>query len=213
MSRVVLISLALAAVAPAGALAAQGGPAAKSENAKAESARPESARSDPVLRPGDLIRVQVFQEEDINKQGEVRISQESTIALPLIGSVDLKQKTVRQAEELIRKLYHADYFVNPQVSVHVIEYAPRTVDVIGMLNTPGVVPFPKEEGLTLLRAIASAGGFNRLADPKRVILKRTMSDGKVETYRIDCEKLTRGETNETWPLQPGDLITVPERVI
>jgi protein involved in polysaccharide export with SLBB domain len=58
-----------------------------------------------VLQASDLIRVQIFQEDDLNR--EVRISQENTVKLPLIDTVSLKDKTVRQAEEYIRDLYGA----------------------------------------------------------------------------------------------------------
>ena len=90
-------------------------PSAKAEAAadasRADSARTAGAKVDYVLKPQDVIRVRVFGEDDINKQGEVRISQEWTVTLPLIGTVDLKNKTERQAEEIIRRRYDADYLV------------------------------------------------------------------------------------------------------
>jgi polysaccharide export outer membrane protein len=133
--------------------------------------------------------------------------------LPLIGTVDVRGKTVRQAEDQIRRLYDADYLVNPQVNLTVLEYAPRSVDVVGAVNTPGVVYFPKEEGMDLIGAISRAGSFNRLANKKQVTLKRTLSDGRTETYRIDVDELMKGDTTERWLLQPGDVITVPERIL
>lgn len=81
-------------------------PAARERNA--EASRGAAARSpagaDYVLQPQDLIRVYVFQEEDINKQGEVSISNDHTITLPLIGTISVRGKTQRQAEEFIRNL-------------------------------------------------------------------------------------------------------------
>jgi len=180
---------------------------------KPDAPKAEAAKVDYVLQPSDLIRVQVFQEDDINKQGDVRISQEYTVSLPLIGSVDLKGKTAHQAEELIRELYDRDYLVNPQVSLIVIEYVPRNVFVFGAVGAPGVVPFPREQGLTLLDAISRAGSFNRLADKKHVTLKRTNADGKPDTVTINAENLTKGASTETWPLQPNDVIFVPENIL
>ena len=121
--------------------------------------------------------MQVFQEDDLTR--DVRLSQEYTVTLPLIGTVNLKDKTVRQAGELIRDLYNRDYLVNPQVSVIVLEYATRTVNVLGAVNTPGAVSFPPEQPMTLLDAIAKAGGFSRLADRSKVKLTRARSDGTV----------------------------------
>lgn len=172
---------------------------------------PEAVTGDYVLQPQDLVRVQIFQEPDLER--ELRISQEASIALPLIGNVDVRNKTVRQAEDAIRKLYDADFLVNPQVNLTVLEYAPRNVHVVGAVNTPGIVVFPKEEGLTLLGAISRAGSFSRLANRKQITLKRKMANGTIETYRIDVDELMKGETADTWPLEPGDVITVPERIL
>lgn len=100
------------------------------------------ASTDYVLQPSDLIRVMIFQEPDL--QREVRITQEYTITLPLIGTIDVRNKTVRQVEELIRDLYDKDYLVNPQINLTVLEYTQRTVQVVGAVNQPGAVVFPPE---------------------------------------------------------------------
>ena len=179
----------------------------------AEPAREASTPGDYVLQPMDVLRVQVFQEDDINKQGEVSISQEYTIVLPLIKSVNLKGKTVRQAEALIRELYDRDYLVNPQVSVNVLKYAERTVNVIGAVNNAGRVQFPQERGLTILDAISLAGGQNRLSDLKRVKLTRRMANGEVSTQEIDVDALMKRGGRDAVPLEKGDVIFVPERIL
>jgi polysaccharide export outer membrane protein len=159
--------------------------------------------------------VQVFQEEEINRSGDgVRISQEHTIQLPLIGTVDLKGMTAQQAREIIRERYDRDYLVDPQVQVQVVEYSKRYVSVLRQVMTPGQVQFPPEEGLTLVEAISRAGGPTRLANMKKVSLKRTNPDGTSVVHTIDVDELTKSDTKgETWPLQQGDVITVPERSI
>jgi len=190
-------------------LAASAAPA--DPTAKSETLKSDAGKTDYVLQPSDFVRVQVFQEEDLNR--EIRISQECSVNLPLIGTVDLTGKTARQAEETIRALYERDYLVHPQVNLIVLEYAPRNVFVLGSVNAPGVVPFPREQGLTLLDAISRAGSFSRLADKKHVTLKRTNADGTSETKTINAEDLSKGASTETWPLQPNDVITVPERIL
>ena len=168
--------------------------------------------ADYLLQPQDLIRVQVFQEPDLLR--EVRISQEGTITLPLIEQVDLRNKTLRQAEQMIRDLYDRDFLVNPQITLVVVEYAKRTVNVLGNVNNPGAVPFPQEQKLNLIDAITRAGGFNRLADRKRVKLTRTSPEGKSETFEINADQLmSRGASAEKWILQVGDTVYVPERVL
>lgn len=165
---------------------------------------------DYLLQRSDLLRVQVFQEDDLTR--EVRISQEYTITLPLIGSIDLKGKTVRQAQEIIRDLYNRDYLVNPQINVIVLDYAKRTVNVLGSVNSPGVVQFPQEEGMNLLDAISRAGGFSRLADRRHVKLTRQV-DGKIKNYTINADEIIEGTSKQDWPLQEDDLIDVPERIL
>ena len=178
------------------------------QEAKQEAAKTDTAKGDYVLQPQDLIRVQIFQEEELNR--EVRLSQESSVNLPLVGTVDLKGKTAREAEELIRARYDRDFLVNPQVNLFVIEYAKRYVNVLGAVGNSGPVIFPPEEGLTLIEAITRAGGFARIADKKHVSVKRTNADGKTETSIVNADDIMKGRTDESWPLQPSDTIFVPE---
>ena len=187
-------------------------PLVNAENSTASPPAPAATTEpDYVLQPRDLLHVQIFQEDDLTR--DVRVSQESTISLPLIGRLNLKGKTVRQAQELIRELYDRDYLVNPQVNLTVLEYSKRTVNVLGSVTTPGAVPFPDEQGLTLLDAIARVGGFTRLADRKHVKLTRTAADGKTTNYVINVDDIIEGSSKETWPLLPDDVIYVPERIL
>lgn len=172
----------------------------------------EAASTDYVLQPQDLIRVYVFQEEDINKQGEVGISSEHSVTLPLIGTISLRGKTVRQAEELIRALYDKDYLVNPTVIVTVLKYSDRSVNVTGSVNEAGRYQFPQERGLTIQDAITLAGGHNRLADLKRVKLTRKTSDGNSETKEVNVDAIIKGGARDV-PLEPGDAVYIPERIL
>jgi polysaccharide export outer membrane protein len=167
--------------------------------------------TDYVLQPSDLIRVMIFQEPDL--QREVRITQEFTITLPLIGTIDVRNKTVRQTEELIHDLYDKDYLVNPQINLTVLEYTQRTVQVVGAVNNPGAVVFPPEQKMGLVEAIARAGGQSRISDLKRVRLTRTNAEGKTENFTINVDDLMKGVSGEQWLLLKGDVIFVPERIL
>ncbi len=168
-------------------------------------------RANYVLQPSDVIKVQVFQEDDLTR--EVRLSQESSISLPMIGTINLQGKTLAEAQDMIRSLYDRDFLVNPQVTITILDYSKRSVNVLGSVNTPGVVLFPQEIGLTLLDAIARAGGFSRLADKKRVKLTRVNADGETKNFTINADEIMRGETSESWVLLKDDVISVPERVL
>jgi polysaccharide biosynthesis/export protein len=167
--------------------------------------------TDYVMQPSDLIRVLIFQEPDLLR--EVRITQEYTITLPLVGTIDLRGRTVRQAEEIIRSLYDKDYLVNPQVNLTVLEYTQRTVQVVGAVNNPGAVVFPPEQKMGLIEAIARAGGQSRIADLKRVRLTRTNADGKAENRIINVDDMMKGASDEQYLLHKGDVVFVPERII
>lgn len=175
-----------------------------------DNARLPVAKSDYIVQPSDLLRVQIFQEEDLAR--EVRISQEYRVVLPLIGSIEVKDKTVREVQEMVRELYDRNYLVNPQVNVFVLQYAERSVNVLGSVNTPGIVVFPQEQGMTLLDAISRVGGFSRLADRRKVKLTRTV-DGKTSTYVINADDVIEGSSKSVWVLIQDDVIFVPERIL
>jgi len=179
---------------------------------KVEKSPTDNSHGEYVLQPNDLIKVQVFQEDDINRLGEVKVSQEYTIKLPLIQDVIVKGMTASEVAAAIRAKY-LHYFVDPQVQVHVLERTKRFVYVNGRVNKAGEIQYPTERVLTLVEAITMAGGFDRYADPKRVTLRRTLSDGTIEVNTINVDELLKGESKGSWPLEPGDVINVKERVI
>lgn len=167
---------------------------------------------DYVIQSSDLLKVQIFQEDDLTR--EVRVTQGYAIALPLIGVVDVKNLTIRQAEEKIRGLYYdGEFLANPQVNVGVVEYAKRTVSVLGAVNNPGAISFPLEEGMTIVEAITRAGGHNRYADLRKVQLSRKDANGETVSNSINVKDLMDGSSKEQWPLQRDDVIFVPERIL
>ena len=164
-----------------------------------------------ILRPMDLIKIQVYQENELDR--ELRVSQDHTIVVPLIGVVNVKDRSVRETELLITKLYERDYLVNPQINITVTEYSPRTINVLGAVNTPGSVLIPPEKNITLLDAIARSGGFSRLANRNKVSLTRTQPDGQTVNFTINADQLVSGDTSNRSPVQDGDVIFVPERML
>jgi len=76
-----------------------------------------------------------------------------------------------------------------------------------------ILPFPPEQTLSLLDAISRAGGFNRFADRKKVLLTRTFTDGRTEKYTINADQLIAGTSSERWVLLKDDVVFVPESVL
>ena len=166
------------------------------------------AGKDYTLEPGDVVGIKVFQEPDLDR--ELRVSQEGDLFLPLIGKVEAKGRTLAEVERTVREAYDRDFLVNPQITLVVLKYQVRTVNVLGSVNAPQAVEYPPEQRLTLLDAISRAGGFNRFADRRRVRLTRTLSDGRVENLVVNTDDLMSGAAKDPLVLRKDDVIFVPE---
>jgi polysaccharide biosynthesis/export protein len=186
----------------------------RQDAARMDSVPGRTLGADYLLQPQDVLRVHIFQHEDLNKQSEaVSISQDYTIYLPLIQTISVKGKTVRQAEDMIRAAYDKDFLVNPQVSINVVKYAERAVNVVGQVQKPGRIQFPQERGLTIVEALSDAGGPTRLADLKKVKLTRKNADGETVTEEINVDAMWNRGGRDATPLQKDDVVYVPERII
>ena len=162
-----------------------------------------------ILSPNDIILVKVFEDPDLDSQH--RISQDGTINFPLIGVVQISGRTVTQAANTIRERLLKGYLRNPQVRVNVIEYASRRITILGQVGRPGSYLLPNEEHVDLLQAIAMAGGFTRLADEGRVLVRRNVNG--VETIlKVNVHAETKNSSSQLFEVQPDDKITVRERI-
>jgi len=181
----------------------------KQESSKTNSVSLSSAPVDYQLRPLDLLDIRVFQEDDLTMTNKV--SQAGTLTFPLIGSVKVSSLKVHEAEILVTDKLKDGYIKNPQVTILVKEYAARRVSVLGEVKKPGTVEIPPEEALTLLQAVAYAGGFQNVAKTDEVVVRR-MIDGKETKTKVNATKLMRADAAECdYPLEPGDIVYVPTR--
>jgi polysaccharide biosynthesis/export protein VpsN len=146
------------------------------------------------LGPGDALRVTVFRHEDLS--GEFKLDGEGYFALPLVGEILGGGRTARQLENEVEvALKSGGYLVDPQVSIEVLNYRPFYI--IGEVNQPG--SFEYVNGMTVINAVALAGGFTYRADQDDIIISRGGSTGPKVQARVDTEVL------------PGDIIEVTER--
>jgi protein involved in polysaccharide export with SLBB domain len=168
-----------------------------------------SALDNYILSPNDIVLVKVFEEPDLDSQH--RISQDGTINFPLVGAVQISGRTVAQAANTIREKLLKGYLRNPQVRVNVIQYASRRITVLGQVQRPGTYVLPSEERVDLLQAIAMAGGFTRLADEGKVLVRRNVNG--VETIlKVNAHAETKNSSSQLFEVQPDDKITVGERI-
>ncbi|ADE55452.1 polysaccharide biosynthesis/export family protein [Coraliomargarita akajimensis] len=163
-----------------------------------------------VLKPSDVVSIEVYQEQDLNKQ--VRVEGDGTISLALIGKVKVANMTVAEAQTLITELYNRDYLVDPQISLLVVDFSPQYVRVLGHVGAPGYVPIPPDKELTLIDAITQCRGVTRLGDDKNVTITRLREDGSSRPIKVNFKNIKRGEAKD-YILKEGDTIYVPERII
>lgn len=166
-----------------------------------------SAANDYVLTTADTLEMAIFHEPDLATRS--KIGSDGTVQLPLIGDTKVAGMTVRDARELIRKLYDARYLVKPQVYLNVIDYAQRKFTILGQVAKPGTYELPGGGSLSLLEAVGLAGGFTRSADRGKVSIQRTTKGKGRETIKINAKNLS-GEGENSLAVQPGDIITVAE---
>jgi polysaccharide export outer membrane protein len=155
-----------------------------------------SLAADPTgytLGTGDKVRVTVYNEKDLS--GEFDVSDQGTIALPLIGQIAVRGKSPREVERGITEAYGKDYLVNPQVNVEVLNYRPFYI--MGEVKNPGSYAYVN--GMNVLNAVALAGGYTPRARKDRVYVKRGDKP---------AEELVFGEDAF---VMPGDVIRVAER--
>src|SRR5262249_47628727 len=118
----------------------------------------DAATGDYRIASRDILQVAVFQVRDLD--GTVQVSEDGTVALPLIGKIQLRGKTTNEAEQIIAGKLREKYLQSPQVSVSIKTYGKR-ITVNGEVKNPIVLP--DDGNTTLLQAISNAGGFSELA--------------------------------------------------
>ncbi len=164
----------------------------------------------------DRLQVTVWKNPELSVAVPVR--PDGKISVPLIGDVDAGGHTPEEVSELIRHKL-ASYLRDPNVTVILTdlrshEFLSR-VRITGAVRTPRSIPY--RQGMTVLDAVLEAGGMNDFAAPNRTKLYRRdlKEKQKVKTDIYDVELgdiFNKGKLETNYPLLPGDVITVPERI-
>lgn len=156
---------------------------------------PTAAVSGPyVLGPTDRVRLKVYGEPDIT--GEYEVDSNGFVSIPLAGLVKAGGLTTRQLERAITSALAKGIVRDPRVNVEVAMYRPYYI--LGEVKKSGEYPY--RLGLTVMDAVAAAGGFTYRANENKVYLRRA-GGGAEETYPLDAPVL----------IYPGDNIRIPER--
>ena len=146
------------------------------------------------LGTGDRVRVIVFNEEDLS--GEFEVDSTGSVALPLIGNTSARGLTLREFETAIADALRDGYLKAPRVNVEVLNFRPFYI--IGEVENGGEYDFVPE--MTVLNAVALAGGYTYRADDRRVYVTKAGTNAEIEHRMESAIKVL-----------PGDIIRVPER--
>jgi len=156
----------------------------------------DTAPQTPVYRlgTGDQVRVIVFGENDLS--GEFFVDGAGYVSVPLIGEVQASGKTLVEFRAELESLLADGYLIDPRVSAEVLNYRPFYI--LGEVENSGEYPYT--DGLTVVNAVARAGGFTYRANERRVMIQRA---GTTEEVQM--------ELTPTLQVLPGDTIRVLER--
>ncbi|HKT30121.1 XrtA/PEP-CTERM system exopolysaccharide export protein [Dyella sp.] len=159
----------------------------------------------------DQLQITVWHNPDLSVSVPVR--PDGRITVPLIGDVVAGGRTPDQVSAEIKDKLQS-YIRDPQVAVILIalrsnEYLSR-VRVTGAVRSPISIPY--RQGMTVLDAVLAAGGITEFAAPDRTELYRKGDGSSPVAYAVHLEKiLQKGDLGNNYPVQPGDVITVPQR--
>ena len=136
--------------------------------------------------PGDVLRVDGFQNEEIS--GEFSVETSGKMAFPLLGAVDVNGLTTSEISRRLEELLERDYYVDVQLQVEVAEYLSQPVTLLGEVQRPGT--FYLKGTTTITQLLAEAGGLTASCGPILELRRIEHLDGqavqRVYTYPSPC---------------------------
>ncbi len=160
------------------------------------------------IGPKDLVEIRVFEEPTLNV--DLRVTEDGTVDLPLLGSFSLRGLTEERAAALIQAELEESYLQRASVSVRIREFRSQPISVIGAVKTPGNLELSGR--WTLLEALTAAGGLTD-NHGNRVHVLRRADNGLSDQLTVDLNSLlVRGDARYNIPIYAADLINVPAAV-
>ena len=162
-----------------------------------------AAPADYRLVTGDKLRIEVYKDAQLSQSLQIR--PDGKITLPLLGDVPAAGKTSLELRDAIA-VSLKEYITNPVVTVIVVETMPQTIHVMGEVNAPG--PQTLSGPLSILQALAAAGGFKDFANQKDIRILRKSGASLTTTLRFNYKDAIKGSAPPLM-LQAGDVVIVP----
>jgi polysaccharide export outer membrane protein len=202
MNTATLVWLTLATVLASTPVLAQSTTTPSTGSSRPVATSGTTTAKDYRLVTGDKLRIEIYKDPQLSQSLQIR--PDGKITLPLIGDVAAAGQTPTALRDTIAASLK-DYINNPVVTVIVVEAQPLTVSVMGEVNDPGVQPFRHQ--MTVIEALATAGGFRDFANTKKIMIKRPTANG-VHTINFNYKDAIKSDSKPMY-LQPGDIIIVP----
>jgi polysaccharide export outer membrane protein len=164
---------------------------------------PQFSHAEYVIGREDVIAVEVWKDPSLSAKVPVR--PDGKISLPMIGEVQAEGRTAGDLKsEITQRL--KPMVEQPVVSVMVSEINAAKFYVLGEVAHPGA--FPVRGQVSVIQALALAGGPTEYADPRSVVVIRPGRNGKEARYKVDAKDVLAGHARAL-PLEPGDTVYVP----
>ena len=161
-----------------------------------------AATSDYRLAAGDKLRIEVYKDAQLSQSLQVR--PDGKITLPLVGDVAAAGRTSLELRDAIGSALK-EYITNPVVTVIVVETMPQVVYVTGGVTKLG--PVTMTGPLTILQALAMAGGFTDFANRKDIRILRKGPSG-MQTLKFNYKDALDKSSRAPLLLQSGDTVIV-----
>jgi len=159
--------------------------------------------NDYRIGPKDLLEITVFELPELNQT--VRVSEDGSITLSLLGKVDVSGLTAQELEKKLAGLLDQQYTKGAHVTIFIKEY--QKVSVIGAVGRPG--QYEIVGPTTLLQVIAEAGGLTAQAT-NELFIYRSGPDGKQTRIAVKLEDMMSGGNQDlNIQLRPKDVVMIP----
>lgn len=167
---------------------------------------PPAAMPGFTIGAGDTVQITVLGRPELSATGNV--SGDGLVTAALVGTVPVLGLSPQQAAQRIARAYRdGQYLVEPQVTVTMTEYQSQQLSVLGEVKAPG--RFPMRTRLSILDALALAGGINDTGAQRAYILRP--EDSVVTRYEVDLDALLQaGAGQQYFELLAGDTVVVPK---
>ena len=158
-----------------------------------------------VIGNDDVLAISVWKEPELTKSVPVR--SDGKISLPLVGEIQAAGQTPHQLEQVITDKLKS-FITTPEVTVVVEKVNSRKYNVLGEVTKPGSYPLTTE--MTIMDAIAAAGGFRDFAKKTGVYVLRKSPSGQEAHLKFNYKDFIKGNNSaQNVKLEPNDTIIVP----